>query len=421
MIKGRRFGIWIAVLGLLLLASLGAFALSLRSAARQFDHAMFAERQAALVLTLAREARELNPAARAHLIADYRGLVMAESATLAPGQRPAQSAELARADALDALGGVPGPRLDAMVAEISAREQQEVVTARADLHRVSRNTLLFGALLAALALVAALLGARHLSRANRDLAAEVAARTAELTAVDRSRRLFFAKTSHELRTPVTALRTTAEVALAGGGDGAHALADVVAQADYLGRRIDEMLALSSAEDGRPVLELVHCDLAGMIGTILPIAQGYARSLDVTIEAKLDSVAVAGDARWLGQAILAVIENAIKFSDSGGVVELVMDGDGVLRVTDHGPGIQPRELPRVFDAYYQTGEGRSRGGSGLGLALARWVVEQHGGTIHAEAAEGPEPRPGCRIVIGLPVSRPVGTPPPARDPGPPLRA
>ena len=106
-----------------------------------------------------------------------------------------------------------------------------------------------------------------------------------------------------------------------------------------------------------------------------------------------------DARWLGQALLAVVDNGLKFSDPGGRLGLSLamaGGRAILAVADDGPGIVPAELPRIFDAYYQAEAGRGRGGTGLGLALARWVAEQHGGWIRAEN----RPDGGCRVVLGL---------------------
>jgi signal transduction histidine kinase len=131
------------------------------------------------------------------------------------------------------------------------------------------------------ALVAAGAGLWRLVWANRALEGEVAARTAQLQAVDRSRRLFFAKASHELRTPVTAMRSLAEVTLS-AGDPRIALGDVVAQAQFLSHRIDEMLSLASAEEGKPVLVLAPCDLRDIVAGAVGAAGPFARLVDVAL-------------------------------------------------------------------------------------------------------------------------------------------
>lgn len=395
------------VIALALAGVLAGFVVSLRAASRAFEHAVIAEQQAAAVTAIARQAGH-DGAALAEWVADYRDLVRRESDVLPQGSSVPRE-EMARADTVAALTSHPGERgqLAALLGDMARGERAEVAQARAEMAATRRRMLVLGGLLAGVALAAAGLGGWSLLRANRDLAGQVAARTEDLLAVDRSRRLFFAKASHELRTPVTALRSVAEVALASmgadGGDARAVLGDVVAQAQFLGHRIDEMLALASAEEGKPVLALVPCDLRAVMAGVAAAAEAYARSVEVEIacEGPQGAVMVMADARWLGQAVLAVVENGLKFSDPGGRLRMelqVAGGEAVIGVTDAGPGILPAELPRIFDAYYQAEAGRERGGTGLGLALARWVAEQHGGWIRAENLAGG----GCRVVLGLEV-------------------
>ena len=396
----------LAVAGLLI-----AFALSLSASSRQFEHALIAQRQAALVEGLARDSDTLDASALRQSLATYRNLIQQERQYLPQSQQQRQTVELQRAAELVAIAGLPADkaRLSAMVHAIARDEQREVVQARADLHWVRRNTIALAVLLAVAAIAATLIGAGQLHHANRNLAGEVAARTAELEAVDQSRRLFFAKASHELRTPVTAIRTIAEVALDGGCDAASPLRDIVAQAGFLGHRIEEMLALAMAVEGHPALTLTPCDLAEVVADAMAQAQPYARSIDVGLvqtSAMPRAIALA-DRRWLTQAILAVIDNGLKFSDPGAELKLALTAVGVgarITIADSGPGVLPIELPRIFDAYYQAEAGRLRGGTGLGLALARWVVEQHGGAIHAENRD----EGGCQIVVALPTTGEAAT-------------
>jgi hypothetical protein len=169
--------------------------------ARQFDHALIARQQAALVATIARDVQEGH--ARPDHLDAYRASIRQERQFLNRAQQRQQEAEMARADALIALTRQVGgrERLIAMVAAIAADEQREVERARADLDHIRNRAMVLGALLAMTAMGVAVAGGVLLLRANRDLAGEVAARTAELRAIDSSRRLFFAKASHEMRTP----------------------------------------------------------------------------------------------------------------------------------------------------------------------------------------------------------------------------
>jgi signal transduction histidine kinase len=392
----------LGVIGVALAGLLVAFALSLGAASRRFEHALIAQQQQALVADIARDADTRGAGALAQSLTTYRDLIAAEGNWLSPAEREGQDAEMRRADQLAAMAHVPAERarLAAMVKAIAADEAIEVAHARADLDHERHEAIALAVLLALAAMGAALWGARQLVGANRILTAELAERRAELAAVDASRRLFFAKASHELRTPVTAIRTLAEVALercvADPGFG-----DIVAQAGFLDHRIAEMLALAQADD-TPRLALAPGDLAEAIDGAVAQAGAYARAIEVAIDwpRPAEPVPVTLDRRWMGQAILTVIDNGLKFSDPGGVLAIACTRAGdrvVVTVTDRGPGVLPHDLPRIFDAYYQADAGRLRGGTGLGLALARWVVEAHGGTIHAENQEV-----GCRIVIEMPL-------------------
>lgn len=406
------FALLVVALGLLVIA----FAASARHAERQFARASLSEQQAAAVAQiafLARRAGHASPAQAEALDAaarGYRNLIIAETASEDGAGRPAQSAERRDAERLEQLarGAAGTPVIQDLATKIAAREAAEVVEARHALAAAGRRSLTIAALLAVVALASALCGAWLLWRANRALEALVEVRTARIAAVDSSRRLFFAKASHELRTPVAGLRSAAEVALEQPDLPApvlrESLAHVVAGAAFLSHRIDELLGLARAEDGQLQLANEPFDLHRAVADAVAEARRYAASVDVTIVmvAPDQPAVVRGDARWLRQALLAVMENGLKFSPEGTALSVALsitpEQRATIVIADRGPGVMDADLPRIFDAYYQSDAGRSRGGSGLGLALARWVVEQHGGMITARNLEGG----GCAIDISLPV-------------------
>lgn len=240
----------------------------------------------------------------------------------------------------------------------------------------------------------------------RDLERLLAARARELEEVDRSRRLFFAKASHELRTPITALRMEADVALTDKADAEltrEALRQIKAQAKFLGHRIEEMIGIAQTADGKLHLDRKKLDLSEVVESAVDEARLFAKSVEASLNLVLPDkpVALVGDPLWLKRATLAVIENALKFSPIGGVVSISLDRrESYARVTvcDQGPGVVANELPLIFEAYYQTETGRGRGGNGLGLAMTRWVTEQHGGKTWANNLGSYRRPSGCAVTL-----------------------
>jgi signal transduction histidine kinase len=275
--------------------------------------------------------------------------------------------------------------------------------------QVALRATLMGLVVVATAIGGALLFLRR----SRQLYRLLARRTAELDEVDASRRLFFANASHELRTPVTAMMGEAEVALTGDhrddGTMEQALRHVVAQARFLGHRIDEMIGLAQTSDGKLQLEADRLDYREVVAEAVADARSFARSVEVEMGVAVPNqpVMVRGDALWLKRALLAVIENALKFSPMQGqvTVELLENVEFArVRITDQGPGIVPHELPLIFEAYYQTETGKDRGGSGLGLSMTRWVAEEHGGKAFARNVGHPSRPEGCTVTIDIRLER-----------------
>ncbi|WP_189338627.1 sensor histidine kinase [Sphingobium sp. SCG-1] len=254
-----------------------------------------------------------------------------------------------------------------------------------------------------------------LERVNKDLEAQVTQRTAELSdqlarlaEIDASRRLFFAQVSHELRTPLTVVLGEAETALR-DLDAApvrlrDALQHILANGQFAHRRLEDLLGLARAQDGKLTLQRDDVDLRKIMQASCVQAESYARSSGLTILSESPDmvIGVKGDASWLQQALLALVDNAIKYASEGGVIRMSLVHDASLArlsVFDDGPGVADHELPRLFETYHQASANRRRGGSGLGLAVARWVIQSHQGTISAKnCAQG-----GLAILIELPLA------------------
>jgi two-component system sensor histidine kinase SenX3 len=209
------------------------------------------------------------------------------------------------------------------------------------------------------------------------------------------RRDFVANISHELKTPVGALVLLAET-LVDEDDPAttsRLAGRMLTEAQRMGRTIDDLLELSRIEaDEHHTREPVDVDdvLSAAVDRIGPAAD--QRSIDVIVDGGHRGVTIAGDRRQLTSAVFNLLENAVKYSDEGSVVHLRARSDGTwvdLEVEDHGVGIPPRDLQRIFERFYRVDQARSRetGGTGLGLAIVRHVVNNHEGEVFVDSREG----------------------------------
>ncbi len=239
---------------------------------------------------------------------------------------------------------------------------------------------------------------------------ELEDKASRLAEIDRSRRLFFAKIGHELRTPLTVLIGEADLALkrkeAAVEEYRQALSYIAASGDYLKRRIVDLMALARSDDGQMQLTREPVNLAALVKELHAIAESYARFSEVDLDVNLaaNDAICTGDREWLRQGLLAVVDNAIKFSAAGGTVRIQFassshGGTASIWVDDQGPGVPEEDLARLFDPYFQSEAGRTRSGTGLGLAVAKWVAEQHGGDV---LAENLDPN-GLRVRMELPLA------------------
>jgi two-component system, OmpR family, sensor histidine kinase MprB len=207
-----------------------------------------------------------------------------------------------------------------------------------------------------------------------------------LGAALRSQQRLIADASHELRTPVTSLRTNAEV-LREATDLTDAerdalLADVVAQAEELGALVSDIIEL--ARDGDPGAGVEEVRFDRLVEEAVERAHRHAPG--VVFDMTLAPCVVEAAPDRLGRAVNNLLDNAAKHSPPGGIVEVSLI-DGELAVRDHGSGVAAADAPHVFDRFYRGAAARDRPGSGLGLAIVRQVAEAHGGSVALEAAPG----------------------------------
>lgn len=220
-------------------------------------------------------------------------------------------------------------------------------------------------------------------------------------------RRFTSDASHELRTPLTSIRSVGEVALQKDGgreEYRDAIGSMLEEANRLTSLVDSLLTISRADAGR-------IQLHPTTFSVMDLAREAASLFEVFVEEKSqrivvegdESVNVRGDRVFLRQALVNIIHNAVKYSPEGGLISVLVNyearGNIRVEVIDSGPGIPPEHAAKVFDRFYRVDESRSReaGGAGLGLAIAQWAVQVHGGDIHLRTAQGE----GCTFQILLP--------------------
>ncbi len=209
-------------------------------------------------------------------------------------------------------------------------------------------------------------------------------------------RRFTADASHELRTPLTAIKSVGEVALGTGATKEEcraAIASMLEETDRLARLLDTLLNLSRADAGQVKLNQEAVDLGELSGEVTQVLGVLAeeKSQDLQVQ-KAPNVFIEADRVVLRQALINILDNAIKYSPEGASIRLRVareNGHAIAEISDNGPGIAPEHAARIYDRFYRVDKARSRadGGAGLGLSIAKWAVEVHGGHIELQAREG----------------------------------
>ncbi|MEX1335851.1 MAG: ATP-binding protein [Candidatus Limnocylindrales bacterium] len=283
---------------------------------------------------------------------------------------------------------------------------------------VTATILLLAALLVVgLAAVAMTVAAVRVLREQRRLYAAQRESAVALGQALRTRTDFIADASHELRTPLTVLRGNAEVGLAAGpSDCGHepVLREIVAESARMTRLVEDLLFLARYDAGSVPLDARAVDVEPWLADVAARAEVLARERGAVLDVDIDAHgSIDIDAERLQQAVLVLIDNAAKFSPGDEHVELraVASGGAVeIEVADRGPGIAEDVRPFIFERFYRADRtrGRRSGGAGLGLSIARAIVDAHGGRIDAR----PRPGGGTSMRIHLPSASGAADPAPA---------
>jgi signal transduction histidine kinase len=194
-----------------------------------------------------------------------------------------------------------------------------------------------------------------------------------------------ADVSHELRTPLTVIRGNVEGML----DGLYPvdesrLRSILEETQILSRLVDDLRTLSLAERGVLQLRREPTDLAGLIRETAASFQPKASAEGIHLEVMAqEGSQVEVDPERVREILSNLLTNALHYTPSGGVVKVSYDG-GTVSVEDNGPGIAPADLPHIFERFYKASDS---GGMGLGLSIAKYLAEAHGGEIRVESAPG----------------------------------
>lgn len=210
--------------------------------------------------------------------------------------------------------------------------------------------------------------------------------------------------AHDLHTPITRLRNTAECAISSDDiQRCHeALADCLEESEEIQRMVNDLMDISEAEVGVMRLNMSQIDISSLIEDVVELYSYVAEEKRVGLETDLQAgLIISADAGRLKQAIANIIDNAIKYTPSGGRVEVKTgqkDGYALVSIKDTGIGIPEEEVPRIWDRLYRGKNAVSEKGLGLGLSLVRAVVKAHGGDVEVESIEGK----GSTFTIYIPI-------------------
>ncbi|MDR3461607.1 MAG: HAMP domain-containing sensor histidine kinase [Beijerinckiaceae bacterium] len=251
-----------------------------------------------------------------------------------------------------------------------------------------------------------------------DRTADLRAANARLAEIDQSRRRFFTDVSHELRTPLTVILGECEIALLPQppdneaeaarrlAANSSAFAIIRRRAQRLHRRVEDMLRVARSESGTIELRFAHVSLQAVCGSAIEAFEGSTARKDVAIglEPSAADVFVEGDAEWLRQVVEGLIDNALRHAKGASTISLscgLEPGFATLSVKDDGVGFGDADPQDLLVRFARRTTSETISGHGIGLALARWVVDKHRGSVTLRAASAP--LNGAEVLIRLPVA------------------
>ena len=223
----------------------------------------------------------------------------------------------------------------------------------------------------------------------------------------RSQQRFLADVSHELRTPLTSVRGNLDLMRRFGDYDEESMVVIQDEMERMSRLLGDLLLLARADTGGLPLRHEPVELDNVLFEVYRQISRIEKPVTVELTA-VDQAMIMGDEDRLKQLILNLVDNAIKYTQPGGMVRMSLAKDSgwaQLIVSDTGIGIPAEDLPHIFERFYRVDKARSRaqGGSGLGLAIAKWVVQAHGGAIKVDSTVGA----GTTFTVTLPIYHPPG--------------
>ncbi len=222
-----------------------------------------------------------------------------------------------------------------------------------------------------------------------------------------AQRAFIADASHELRTPLSLIRANAEMMQRHPEqppDKAF-VEDIISETDRLAYLVSQLLTLARSDAADAPFEKAPVDVNHLAGDVTRQMRLLAGEKQITLNFHPNGAAtVSGDEQRLGELLLILLDNSVKYTEAGGTVDVSVgqnNGRVQIKVADSGVGIAPEAVGHVFDRFYRVDKARSRemGGSGLGLAIARWIAEKHDGRISLSS----EPGKGTNVTVDLPAA------------------